>query len=66
MLSPPVPFPGCPHPADLDVLDASVSNADMLSPADITSLRQLHSDLVRICTRAQERGVKIIIDAEYT
>jgi proline dehydrogenase len=29
-------------------------------------LRELHADLERICARAQARGVRIIIDAEYT
>jgi proline dehydrogenase len=28
-------------------------------------LKELHEDLIKICTRARERGVKVIIDAEY-
>lgn len=54
----PIPFPGCPHSSDLDTLDA-------LEFEDTKSIQELHADLVKICTRAQERGVKIIIDAEY-
>jgi proline dehydrogenase len=29
-------------------------------------LRDLHADLSRICTRAAARGVRIIINAEYS
>lgn len=36
-----------------------------LSPKDISSLRELYADLERICDRAQDRGVKVIVDAEY-
>lgn len=36
-----------------------------LSAADIDDLKQLHDNLVRICTRAKERGVRIIVDAEH-
>ncbi|KAG0703502.1 FAD-linked oxidoreductase-like protein [Suillus ampliporus] len=32
------------------------------SPSDFS----LYNDLVRICTRAQERGVRVVIDAEYS
>lgn len=66
---PSIPFPGCPHPTDLDALFKPLmtpsNDSDALNAEDIASLRELHADLVRICTRAQERGVKIIIDAEY-
>ncbi|RDB24578.1 Proline dehydrogenase 1, mitochondrial [Hypsizygus marmoreus] len=63
-LSTPVLFPGAPHATDLDILYQQVPDA--LTPEEITSLRELHADLVRICTRAQQRGVKVIIDAEYS
>ncbi|KAJ7596517.1 FAD-linked oxidoreductase-like protein [Mycena floridula] len=59
-----IPFPGCPKPNDLDILHSGSSAA--LGARDIESLRDLHSDLIRICTRAQQRGVRIIIDAEYS
>ncbi|TFK38690.1 FAD-linked oxidoreductase-like protein [Crucibulum laeve] len=60
-----VPFPGCPQSTDLDVL-YSPDSAPELDKGDIDSLLDLHADLVKICIRAQERGVKIIIDAEYS
>ena len=63
--SPPIPFPGCPSAADLDILYKSVKRTNPMSPEDIAVLRDLHNDLVRICTRGRERGVKVIIDAEY-
>ncbi|KAF4584676.1 hypothetical protein EYR38_001906 [Pleurotus pulmonarius] len=77
----PVAFPGYPELSDLDVLynatpnDVKVSATDSvpvnsltqaLTDEDIASLRDLHSDLIRICNRAQERGVRVIIDAEYS
>ena len=61
---PPIAFPGCPLPTDLDVL-SSLSAPGPLTTADITNLRGLREDLVKICTRAQERGVRLIFDAEY-
>jgi proline dehydrogenase len=67
-----VPFPGCARSTDLDVLHmlkAGAVTESVLPPPltqqDITALEELHSDLVRICTKAQERGVKVVIDAEY-
>ncbi|KAK0232101.1 FAD-linked oxidoreductase-like protein [Armillaria nabsnona] len=61
-----VPFPGCPHTSDLDILYAPIGSIKSdLTEDDIKSLRELHGDLNRICKRAKERGVKIIIDAEY-
>ncbi|KZP26013.1 FAD-linked oxidoreductase [Athelia psychrophila] len=66
-----IDFPGCANPADLDVLYSSDAKANnehpsSLTAADIIGLRELHTSLRRICTRAQERGVRIIMDAEYT
>jgi hypothetical protein len=40
-------------------------NINDLTPENLDALKDLHADLVRICTRAQERGVRIILDAEY-
>ena len=37
-----------------------------LTQKDIESLRELHADLERICARAKERDVKVVIDAEYS
>lgn len=65
---PTIPFPGCPRPTDLDILlDERALNppSKFLTNQDIIDLRELYSDLRRISTRAQERGVKLIIDAEY-
>ena len=61
----PIAFPGCPLPTDLDMLSARAGSADKLTVADITTLRELRDDLVMICTRAKERGVRLIFDAEY-
>ncbi|KAF5376968.1 hypothetical protein D9615_007235 [Tricholomella constricta] len=66
-----IPFPGCPHPSDLQVLalhpDAPSHDAPLtLTPADLASLRTLHADLTRICAHARARGVRLIFDAEYS
>ncbi|KAI8983268.1 FAD-linked oxidoreductase [Trametes punicea] len=63
---PPVAFPGCPLPSDLDVLSAPTVPTDQLTAADISALRELREDLVAICTRAKQRGVRLIFDAEYS
>ncbi|KAI0325023.1 FAD-linked oxidoreductase [Cubamyces sp. BRFM 1775] len=63
---PPIAFPGCPLPTDLDMLSARVVSADELTAADLAALRELREDLVAICTRAKERGVRLIFDAEYS
>ncbi|KAJ7148903.1 hypothetical protein C8R46DRAFT_1311053 [Mycena filopes] len=64
--APPVVFPGHPTHSDLDILYASKSPNDSVSDADATMLRELHADLERICIRAQARGVRVIIDVEYS
>ncbi|KAJ7885777.1 FAD-linked oxidoreductase-like protein [Mycena olivaceomarginata] len=64
--APPVAFPGNPTPSDLDVLYTPKAPTGPLSLTDLGMLRDLHADLERICTRAAERGVRIIIDAEYS
>ncbi|TFK57728.1 FAD-linked oxidoreductase [Heliocybe sulcata] len=63
--TPDIPFPGLPSSDDLDVL-YDKSSTEHLSATDIAELRELHEDLVRICTRAKERGVRVIMDAEYS
>lgn len=45
---------------------SAANQSKNLTQKDIESLRELHADLERICTRAKERGVKIVIDAEYS
>ncbi|KAI0761175.1 FAD-linked oxidoreductase-like protein [Trametes elegans] len=63
--SPPVAFPGCPLPSDLDVLSTS-GKTDQLTDADVAALRELREDLAVICTRAKARNVRLIFDAEYS
>ncbi|KAJ7716222.1 FAD-linked oxidoreductase-like protein [Mycena maculata] len=65
--SPPqVAFPGNPTFSDLDVLYTPGAPKGNLSEADLAMLRELYADLEVICTRAQARGVRIIVDAEYS
>ncbi|KAJ7139227.1 FAD-linked oxidoreductase-like protein [Mycena epipterygia] len=64
--APHVVFPGNPTSSDLDALYTPKAPKGSLSPADLTMLRELHADLETICARAQARGVRIIIDAEYS
>jgi proline dehydrogenase len=62
-----VPFPGSARIEDLDIILRDSSSADRLplSPADIQHVKKLYADLSRICAHAREKGVKIIVDAEY-
>ncbi|KAG6828858.1 hypothetical protein H0H92_006565 [Tricholoma furcatifolium] len=60
----PIAFPGCPHSSDLDVLDKPPTT--VLTSEDIGHLRNFYGDMVRICEHAQERGVRLIMDAEYS
>ncbi|KZW00747.1 FAD-linked oxidoreductase [Exidia glandulosa HHB12029] len=54
-----VPFPGHARPSDLAVLDTRNVNVHSgLSAGDVKILRELRDDL--------RRGVRIIVDAEYT
>ncbi|KAF9556320.1 FAD-linked oxidoreductase [Agrocybe pediades] len=57
-----IPFPGSARTQDLDVL----SKPSLLSPFHVHCIQELYSDLHRICTRAREMGVKVIVDAEYS
>jgi hypothetical protein len=59
-----IPFPGSPTLQDLDILIASEGSLT-LSSTDRTALRSLKADLFRICERAKERRVKVVVDAEY-
>lgn len=62
-LEPPVLFPGTPSPSDLSILRSSTSTG-ALTESDIHDLKELYNDLVKICTHAEERGVRVFIDAE--
>ncbi|KAG2069893.1 FAD-linked oxidoreductase [Suillus decipiens] len=64
-LEPPVLFPGTPLPSDLSILHSSTS-ARALTESDIHDLKELYNDLVQICTRAEERRIRVFIDAEYS
>ncbi|KAJ6581555.1 FAD-linked oxidoreductase-like protein [Mycena capillaripes] len=64
--APEVVVPGNPTSFDLDVLYTPKAPRGDLSDADLAMLRELHKDLQLICARAQARGVRIIIDAEYS
>ncbi|TCD71433.1 hypothetical protein EIP91_010139 [Steccherinum ochraceum] len=63
----PVAFPGKPRPSDLEILDLRQPPASSsLSQQDIEDLKELREDLVRICQRGKERGVRVIVDAEHS
>jgi len=62
-----VPFPGIPRLDDLEILSNETSAGDgknVLTRGYNRDLQELYSNLVRLCTRAKERGVKVTIDAE--
>jgi len=60
-------FPGCPRIDDLAVLNSNDPPPDSpLSAQDLSDLRELREGLHRICTRARERDVRVIIDAEHS
>ncbi|KAF9529861.1 FAD-linked oxidoreductase-like protein [Crepidotus variabilis] len=64
-----VPFPGAARMEDLKLIlhpSTSKLSKDPLSPEHLRQLKELYNDLVRICTRAKDRGIKVIIDAEYS
>ncbi|GJE99762.1 FAD-linked oxidoreductase [Phanerochaete sordida] len=61
-----IAFPGTPHPSDLDVLHQKAGTSDAMTEQDIAALKELYVDLTAVCQHAQERGVKIIIDAEHS
>jgi proline dehydrogenase len=61
------PFPGCPSTDDLSALKSNDPPPGLtLSAQDLSDLRELHEKLIRICMRAQERHVCVILDAEYS
>ncbi|VDB99356.1 unnamed protein product [Peniophora sp. CBMAI 1063] len=60
-------FPGCPRSGDLQALHVTSPGSDSyMTAADLAALTELHQDLRTICAHAQTRGVRIIIDAEYS
>ncbi|KAF9218385.1 FAD-linked oxidoreductase [Gyrodon lividus] len=65
-LSPPVPFPGTPESADLAVLYTRIPEGSTLTIEDVEDLKELYNDLNSICTRAKERRVRVLLDAEHS
>lgn len=62
-----VPFPGCPRSTDLDIIfDSGTSPLTPLTKKDTMELRELYDDLYQVCDHARQRGVKVIIDAEWS
>ncbi|KAJ3572324.1 hypothetical protein NP233_g3161 [Leucocoprinus birnbaumii] len=62
-----VPFPGCARSTDLDIVLRPVASVPTpLTQEDISDLRELCEDLTRVCEHARKRGVKVIIDAEWS
>lgn len=65
-----VPFPGCPRVDDMEILHQSTEKPLQppmnMTTQDANDVFELYQDLVRICARAQERGVKLLLDAEYS
>jgi len=59
-------YPGCTHDTDLAVLDTKSSPEGQLGLSDICVLSELRDDLIRLCTHAEQRGVRLMVDAEYT
>ena len=63
----PTLFPGCPRTDDLAILGLNdPPPGSPLSAQDLTDLRKLREDLIRICTQAQARNVRVIVDAEHS
>lgn len=61
-------FPGSPRRTDFGVLDTDALDLPSTCPLtkeNLDALRKLKEDLRRVCQRAREREVKIVIDAEY-
>ncbi|KAK7688068.1 hypothetical protein QCA50_008438 [Cerrena zonata] len=61
-----VPFPGAPRPSDLDILYSGSIEGSPLSQQDVVDLKNLYDDMARVCARGQERGIRVVIDAEYS
>ncbi|KAH0838757.1 FAD-linked oxidoreductase-like protein [Lanmaoa asiatica] len=64
--SPPVPYPGTPESSDLAVLLTRTPEGSPLTTQDVEDLKELYHDLNRICTRAKDRSIRIILDAEHS
>lgn len=52
--------------SDLSFIETDAPPPSTLSYDDVVALKQLYSDLTRIAEQGKRRGVKIIVDAEYS
>jgi proline dehydrogenase len=60
-------YPGCPRTDDLAILKLNGPlPGSPLNTQDLADLRELHEDLIQICTHAQERNVRVALDAEQS
>ncbi|KAI9510632.1 FAD-linked oxidoreductase-like protein [Russula earlei] len=60
-------YPGCPCVDDLAVLKLNgPPPGSPLTAQDLVDLRELNESLIRLCTRARARDVRVIVDAEYS
>ncbi|KAG6369803.1 FAD-linked oxidoreductase-like protein [Boletus reticuloceps] len=65
-LNPPIPYPGTPESSDLSILHSRIPERSPLTSQDVEDLKELYHDLNRICARAKDRSVRIILDAEHS
>ncbi|KIO01789.1 hypothetical protein M404DRAFT_1002905 [Pisolithus tinctorius Marx 270] len=67
-LSDVVLFPGTPDSSDLAFRDMQTCrhSGSPLMEKDVGDLQEPYDDLRRICLRAKERRIKLVIDVEYT
>ena len=61
---PHIDFPGCPRSSDIEILGRSTPPPGV-SSSDLADIVDLYQDLRKICQHAQEKNVRIIIDAEH-
>ncbi|KAI0034966.1 FAD-linked oxidoreductase-like protein [Vararia minispora EC-137] len=62
--NPRVQFPGCPRASDADLLICPTSLPG-LPDSDLADVVDLYQDMRKICQHAQEKHVRLIVDAEY-
>lgn len=60
-----IPFPYSPQTEDLDVLSARSPPAPM-TQEDLESIKDLYGELRSLCSRACDKDVTLVFDAEHT
>jgi proline dehydrogenase len=60
-----IPFPYSPRPKDLHVLSARSPPAPM-TQEDLESIKNLYRELRALCSRARDKGVTLVFDAEHS